>query len=124
MPSITRRILSLTVALSATLAAQQPATPKTMTKIEVILQSPDSPEGSFAAKPRVMYFAGTAYGRVEEALDTVQNTHGLAIIHEPDFWMINLVDNTAHHAVDPGPTFNIHMPIFPKRAWFFKAKTP
>jgi len=115
MPPITRRLLSLAVALSASLAAQQPPTPKTMTKIEVILQSPDAPAGSFAAKPRVMYFAGTTYGRVEEAFDSDRNLHGLVVIHEPDFWMINLADNTGQHAIDPGPTFNIHIPIFPYR---------
>jgi len=112
MPSITRRILSLAVVLSASLAAQQTAPPKTMTKMEVIRQSADAPEGSFAAKPRVIYRAGTQFGRIEEAPDPERGIHGVAIIAEPEFWLVNLANKTAKHAVDPGPTFDCTMPIF------------
>jgi hypothetical protein len=86
--------------------------PKTMTKIEVILQSPDAPAGSFAAKPRVFYRAGNRYCRVEEAPDPDQGIHGLMIINEPDWWMVNLFSKTARHGVDPGPTFNCRLVIF------------
>jgi hypothetical protein len=90
--------------------AEQP--PKTMTKIEVILQSPDAPAGSFAAKPKVFYRAGNRYCRIEEAPDPEQGIHSLMIVNEPDYWMVNLLTKTGRHSVDPGPTFNCHLPIF------------
>jgi hypothetical protein len=86
--------------------------PKTMIKVEVRLQSPDAPPGSFLSLPKVMYRAGTRYCRIEEAEDTRNGIHAVAIVSEPDFWMVNLVTKTARHAVDPGPSFECHLPIF------------
>ncbi len=86
--------------------------PKTMTKIAVQPQGPDIPAGSFAAKPKIMYRAGNRYCRVEEEEDTENHIHGLLITNEPDAWMVNLMTKTARHVVDPGPTFNCHMPLF------------
>jgi hypothetical protein len=83
-----------------------------MTKIEVRLEGPNIPAGSFATKPKVMYRAGTRYCRIEEAEDTENHIHGLLIVNEPDAWMVNLVTKTARHIADPGPTFNCHMPLF------------
>jgi len=85
---------------------------KTMTKIEVILQSPDAAPGSFPTKPKVFYRAGNRYCRVEEAPDPAQGIHGVMIINEPDWWMVNLLSKTARHGVDPGPTFNCRLAIF------------
>src|SRR5262249_45943369 len=82
------------------------------TKIEVVLQSPDAPAGSFAAKPKVMYRAGDRYCRVEEAPDPDHRIHGLMVINEPDWWMVNLFSKTARHGIDPGPTFNCQLVIF------------
>src|SRR5713101_754565 len=104
------RVLFLICALAGVMFAQEP--PKTMTKIEVILQSPDAPVGSFATKPKVFYRAGSRYCRVEEAPDPDQGIHGLMIINEPDWWMVNLFSKTARHGVDPGPTFNCRLAIF------------
>jgi hypothetical protein len=100
-------LLSLLCGISA---AQQP--PKTMTKVEVVLQSPDAPVGSFAAKPKVFYRAGNRYCRIEEETDTEHGIHNLLIVNEPDYWMVNLITKTGRHSVDPGPTFNCHLPIF------------
>ena len=85
---------------------------RTMTKLEVILQSPDALAGSFAAKPKVMYRAGTRYCRIEEAADPERRIHALMIINEPDYWMVNLLAKTARHGVDPGPTLNCRLPMF------------
>jgi len=90
--------------------AEQP--PKHMTKVEVIMQSPDAPAGSFAAKPKVFYRAGNRYCRIEEAPDPEQGIHRLIIVNEPDYWMVNLFTKTGRHSVDPGQTFNCHLPIF------------
>lgn len=96
--------------LTTVLFAQQP--PKTMTKMVVQLQSPDVPAGSFAAKPKTMYRAGTQFCRIEEEPDAEHGIHGLMIVNEPDAWMINLTTMTAQHMVDPGPTTNCRLPIF------------
>jgi len=109
--TLLEKLSLLAVALTESLAGQQP--PKTMTKVETFLQSPEIPAGSFATKPRVMYRAGSRYCRIEEAPDPEKGIHGLAITNEPDYWMVNLITKTAKHGVDPGPTFNCHLPIFP-----------
>jgi hypothetical protein len=83
-----------------------------MTKMEVLLQSADTPAGSFAAKPKVMYRAGSQYCRIEEAPDPDHGIHGLMIVNEPNAWMVNLTTNSAQHVVDPGPTFNCRLPMF------------
>lgn len=83
-----------------------------MTKLVVRLQSPDAPEGSFASQPKTMYRAGTRYCRVEELPDAEHGIHGLAIINEPDTWLVNLMTKAAQHQVDHGPTFNCRLPIF------------
>jgi len=104
------RLVLLVGVLGGTLFAED--SPKTMTKIEVMLHSPDAPPGSFAAKPKVFYRAGNRYCRVEEVPDPDQGIHGLMIINEPDWWMVNLYSKTARHGVDPGPTFNCRIAIF------------
>lgn len=83
-----------------------------MTKVEVVLQSPDAPQGSFATKPKVFYRAGDKYCRIEEAPDPDRGIHGVMIINEPDYWLVNLLSKTARHGIDPGPTFNCRLPIF------------
>ena len=98
--------------LSSAMFAQQP---KAMTKIEVLLQSPEVPADSFAAKPKVIYRSGSQYCRIEEQPDPAHGIHGLVIINEPDAWMINLATNSAQHMVDPGPTFNCRLPVFANR---------
>ncbi len=102
-------LLSLLLACS-TLVAQQ--APKTMTKMEVILQASDVVPGSFATKPKVMYRAGTKYCRIEESPDEEHKIHGLVIISEPDVWMINSADKSGRHLVDSGPTYNCRLPLF------------
>jgi hypothetical protein len=108
-----RRASLIVCLLTASVAAQQ--LPKTMIKMVVQLQSPDVPAGSFAAKPKTMYRAGTQFCRIEEQPDPEHGIHGLTITNEPDAWMVNLETKSARHMVDPGPTFNCRMPIF--AAW-------
>jgi len=63
-----RRLFILLLLAITTLAADD--TPKTMTKIEVHLEGPEVMAGSFLARPKVIYRAGTKYCRVEEAEDS------------------------------------------------------
>jgi hypothetical protein len=86
--------------------------PETMTKLSVRLESSDVPKKSFTVKPRMMYRASNGYCRIEELPDPEHGIHGLMILNEPDVWMLNLLTKTAQHFVDPGPTFNCHLPIF------------
>jgi hypothetical protein len=104
------RLLLIVCALAGAMFGQQP--PKMMTRVEVTFHSPDVPEGSFAAKPKVFYRAGDRYCRVEEASDPEHGLHNLMIVNEPDYWSVNLLAKTAQHGIDPGPTFNCHLPVF------------
>ncbi len=83
-----------------------------MTRLTVKLESPEIPKDSFAAQPKRMFRAASRYCRIEENPDLESGVHGLVIINEPDVWMINRLDKTARHIVDPGPTFNCRLPIF------------
>ncbi|MBI1355546.1 MAG: hypothetical protein GC160_14475 [Acidobacteria bacterium] len=103
------RLLFLVTFVCAVGAAQE--APRTMKRLSVWLQSPDVPKDSFAAQPKRMFRAGNKYCRTEEAPDTENGIHGLLIANEPDVWMVNRLDETAKHIVDPGPTFNCRMPI-------------
>lgn len=60
--------------LSSALFAQD--RPKTMIKVEVQLQGPAVPAGSFATKPGAMYRAGNRYCRIEEAPDPSVDLRG------------------------------------------------
>lgn len=97
------------MALSAIAYGQRP--PESMTTLSVRVQSPEVPEDSFAAQPKLMYCAGRSYCRTDELPDPENGIHGLMIINEPDVWMVNLLTKTARHFVDPGPTFNCHLAI-------------
>ena len=83
-----------------------------MTRLMVKLESPEIPKDSFAAQAKRMYRAGSRFCRIEENPDPANGIHGLLIINEPDSWLINRLDNTAKHVVDPGPTYNCRMPVF------------
>ena len=96
--------------LSVVAFGQQP--PVTMTKLAERLEGPEVPVDSFAALPKVMYRAGNGYCRTEELPDPEHGIQGLIIINEPEVWMVNLLTKTAQYFVDPGPTFNCHLPIF------------
>jgi hypothetical protein len=56
--------------------------PDWMTKLSVRLESPEVQEGSFAAKPKLMYRAGDAFCRTEEVPDSESGVHGLMIVNE------------------------------------------
>jgi hypothetical protein len=87
--------------------------PKTMTKISTREVEPVPDPGSFSAQAKTYWRAGTKYARIAEAEDPKNHIHGLAVISEPDAWMINPFDKSAKHMVDHGPTLDVHFPIFP-----------
>lgn len=73
---------------------------------------PEVPEGHFALAPREMWRLGTRYLRMEEPPDPEKGVHILIIVDEPNSFLINRTNQRGIHMVDPGPTFNVHMPIF------------
>jgi hypothetical protein len=92
-----------------------PARPRVIKIVSRFISPQISPD-SFAAKPKTVYIAGDRYSRVEEEPDAAHGIHGLIIISEPDSWMINLLDHSGRHIVDPGPTFIIHHNILGREA--------
>src|SRR5438067_12389841 len=91
--------------------AQSQEAPRTMTKVTTKIVEPKPEPGSFSAQAKTVWRAGKKYARTAEAPDSQNHIHGLAIINEPDAWMINLFDKSARHLVDPGPSFNVHLPV-------------
>jgi hypothetical protein len=85
--------------------------PKTMCKISVRGVEPAPEPDSFSAQAKTYWRAGAKYARIAEAEDPKNHIHGLAVISEPDAWMINLFDKSAKHMVDHGPTLDVHLPI-------------
>jgi hypothetical protein len=57
-----------------------------MTRIVSRFFSPEIKPDSFAAKPKILYIAGTSYSRTEEEPDPEQHLHALLIANEPDVW--------------------------------------
>ncbi len=106
-------LLTVFVAI-AQLNAENPK--QLLTRIECRYISPEIQPESFAAKPKIFYIGGTTYFRAEEQPDPPLGIHGLIVITEPDIWIVNLITHTAQHSIDPGPTFNIHHPIFDHNA--------
>jgi hypothetical protein len=100
-------ILAITCVCALTTAADELG----MTKIVFRNMRPDITPDSFGAQPKTLYRVGDKYWRIEEAPDPAGGIHTLRITREPDAWVINLLDNTARHIIDPGPTFFARLPI-------------
>jgi hypothetical protein len=94
-------IVMATVFCASTSAAQQIEA----MKIVFSRSGPTIAPNSADAQPITLYKAGDKYSRIEYPDDPANHTHTLVITKEPDNWVINLVDHTAHHTLDPGPTF-------------------
>lgn len=110
-----KMVATLTAALALSMAsasaAEPTCAPPTLTKIVTRNTTPGVDPTSFAGQPLVTYRLGGRNQRVEEAPDRPNRLHQLIVVAEPDIWMINLVDRTGHHIVDPGPTFDVHAPV-------------
>ena len=52
--------------------------------------------------------------RFEDTPNPETGAHILAIVHEPDIWIIDRNKNQGQHTVDPGPQYAVHFPIFPR----------
>jgi len=108
--------LLVVLGLALVPVARGQESPKTMMMISTRVVEPRPAPSSFAAQARTLWRAGTKYGRVAEPPDLQNHIHGLMIINEPNVWMINLLDKSGKHEVDPGPSLDVHLPIFPDRS--------
>lgn len=109
--------IALLLPIFVTIAHLHAGDPKPpMTRIEYRNISPKIQPDSFAAKPKILYIAGTTYSRTEEQPDPPLGIHGLIVVAEPHIWMVNLIPRVAQHIVDPGPTFNTHHNILEPNA--------
>jgi hypothetical protein len=71
------RFFVVIMALSAIAYGQRP--PESMTTLSVRVQSPEVPEDSFAAQPKLMYRAGSSYCRtVAPTNSQIQKTASMA----------------------------------------------
>ncbi|MEK6375431.1 MAG: hypothetical protein AABO58_22365 [Acidobacteriota bacterium] len=75
--------------------------------------SPKIQAGSFASRPKTVYRLGAKFARVEEQADREQNLHLLLVASAPDSWVVNRLDATGRHFVDPDPKGNVSVPLFP-----------
>jgi hypothetical protein len=83
-----------------------------MLYVEYRLAGKEITPDSFDAQIKKVWRIGKAYLRFEDAPNPVTKIHGLIIVAEPDIWIADLNTNKAQHAVDPGPTYKVHFPLF------------
>ncbi|MBI3528173.1 MAG: hypothetical protein HY067_09405 [Betaproteobacteria bacterium] len=71
---------------------------------------------SFDAQSKKVWRIGRDYLRFEDAPNPQTKVHGLIIVAEPDIWIVDRNTNQAQLAVDPGPNYKIHFPLFASEA--------
>ncbi len=85
----------------------------TMTHLIFRIADPNIPKEHFILKPKEVWRVGKQYLRLEELPDPQRRIHGLVIADQPDIYIINRYDNRGQHIKDPGPTHEMHLPVFP-----------
>jgi hypothetical protein len=102
--------LALLIALLAPAAS---AADRSMVYIEYRFIAVNIKPGSFEASVRKLWRYGDSYARLEEAPNPQTGIHGLLITKAPNSYLINQYTKVARHVVDPGPTYNVVIPVFP-----------
>jgi hypothetical protein len=105
-------ILSLAL-LIALLAPAANAADRSMVYIEYRFIAVNIKPGSFEASVRKLWRYRDSYARLEEAPNPQTGIHGLLIANAPNSYLINRNTKVARHVVDPGPTYNVVIPVFP-----------
>jgi len=105
--------LLITLLLASLTPGAQAAEDK-MLFAEYRVISADLAASSPEARPRKVWRLGTEYLRFEDTPNPETGAHILVIVHEPDIWIIDRNKNQGQHAVDPGPQYAVHFPIFPR----------
>jgi hypothetical protein len=99
--------------LIALLAPAANAAEKSMVYIEYRFIAVNIKPGSFEASVRKLWRYADSYARLEEAPNPQTGIHGLLIANAPNSYLINRYTKVARHVVDPGPTYNVVIPVFP-----------
>lgn len=68
--------------------------------------------GTFEDSTRKLWRVGHRYLRLQEAPDPAAQIHGLIITNAPNTYLINLFTMQGKHVVDPGPSIDVHVPVF------------
>ena len=103
----------LALLLFAVLVPLTGAADDSMVYIEYRLIAPEVKPGTFAASVRKVWRHTDSYARIEEEPDPQTGIHGLMISNAPNSYLINQFNKVARHIVDPGPTYNVIIPVFP-----------
>jgi len=107
-----KKLLTTLLLASLTLAAQ--AADDKMLFAEYRVVSADLPASSPEAQPRKVWRLGKEFLRFEDVPNPETKIHGLIIVDEPDIWIIDRNKGQGQHAIDPGPQYVVHFPIFPR----------
>jgi hypothetical protein len=76
--------------------------------------SADLPDSSPEAQPRKVWMLGKEFLRFEDVPNPKTKVHELIVVYEPDVWIIDRNKGQGQHAIDPGPIYAVHFPIFPR----------
>lgn len=55
--------------------------------------------------------AGSRFARIEQGSNVDGSITNLIIANERDIWIIDAIQKTGKHSINPGPDFSIHNPI-------------
>lgn len=103
--------LILVFGLITTPAMAESCAPASLMKIITRSVGPDVTPGSFRAAPVTLYRHGSRFLRHEEAADPLSRRHMLVIVASPDVWIVNRIDRTGRHLLDPGPVYEAKAPV-------------
>lgn len=108
------RFLLLCLALSAGFQAEPARAAEPLIYVEFQPLSDRIKPGTFQASTRKIWRVGRRYLRFQEAPHPEAKVHGLIISDAPNSYMINLYTRTGRHIVDPGPSIDVILPVFPE----------
>jgi len=112
MPLVLSLLLLLGLLAPAAHAADRSAD-RSMVYIEYRFIAVNIKPGSFEGSVRKLWRYKDSYARLEEAPNPQTGVHGLLIANAPHSYLINRYTKVARHVVDPGPTYNVVIPVFP-----------
>ncbi len=106
------KLLAMLLLASLTLSAQAAGDKMFFAEYRVV--SADLPASSPEAQPRKIWRLEKEFLRFEDVPNPETKVHGLIIVDEPDIWIIDRNKGQGQHAIDPGPQYVVHFPIFPR----------